>query len=291
MNRDEWINIYNDDKTKRQAQIALRAFDNFLEATMTDEQKLFAEMKERDEQDRYIVLQKMITFWKAQNLSPATVKNYWNFLKNWWWHNGILVNKESIKAYVKFPRIMKEMKEPLLKETIRKLVGASEQPYKTLWLVLASSGMRIEEATLFNENNVEWGTPTRIMLGPEITKYSLGREIFISGEASTMLQRNFDEYLTLTPAKADTYMAKLRKQLGLLKKYSNGKNYHVQVHAFKSFFQTQAMLVHGEKYSNAMGGHQNYLPEYNRIPKVIREKMYLQLEPNVTIQEEITTTN
>jgi integrase len=293
LNRDEWVNIYNNDKTKRQAKIALKAFDKFLEANLMQENVLFNEMKKRDNQDRYIMLQKIIIFWKAQRISPATIKNYWNFLKNWWWHNGILMNQESIRAYVKFPRIMKEMKEPLTKEIIRKLVNASEQPYKTLWLVLASSGMRIEEATLFTEKNIQWGSdqhPTRILLGPEITKYSLGRETYISSEASMMLKRNMDLYQTLTPAKADTYMAKLRRELKLLDKYSNGKNYHVQVHAFKSFFMTAAIMIHGEKYSNAMGGHERYLPEYNRIPKLIRENMYLKVEPDVTIQDQITTT-
>lgn len=285
MNRDEWIEIYNNEKTKRQAGIALRAFDKFLDANMMQEKTLFDEMKERDNQERYIMLQKIIIFWKAQHIGPASIKNYWNFLKNWWWHNGIKMDQESIRAYVKFPRIMKELKEPLTKDIIRNIVENSEQPYKTLWLVLASSGMRIEEATSITPNNIEYGSPTKITLSPEITKYSLGRETYISSEAAQMLKANIDEYMKLKPSWADTYMATLRKRLGYLNKYSNGKNYHVQVHAFKSFFMTEAFMVHGEKYSHAMGGHENYLPEYNRKTKSTKEQMYLELEPNVTIQK------
>ncbi len=178
---------------------------------------------------------------------------------------------------------MQELKEPLTKEIIKNLVQASEQPYKTLWLVLASSGMRITEATSFTEDNIQWGNPTRIILEPNMVKYSIGRETYISSQASEMLKANLDEYLKLKPAWADTYMAKLRKKLGYLGKQANGKHYHVQVHAFKSFFMTEAIMIHDDNYSNAMGGHQKYLPQYTRIPKLKREQMYLEVEPNVTI--------
>jgi len=283
LDRKEWIDSYENPKTQRQAGVALKAFDNFLKAFMLQENKLFDEMKNRDKIEKYIVLQRIIMFWKAQHIGPASIHNYWNFLKNWWWHNDIKTEKEELKMRIRFPRIKKELREPLTKEIIRDLVNASEQPYKTLWLVLASSGMRIEEATSFTTSNIEWGTPTRILLSPEITKYSLGRETYISSEAAEMLKANLDEYMKLKPAWADTYMAKLRKKLGYLDKYSNGKNYHVQVHAFKSFLLTEAIMLHGENYSNAMGGHEKYLPVYNRIPKQKREQMYLQVEPNITI--------
>jgi len=283
LNREQWIEIYNNPKTQRQAGISLKAFDNFLKANMMNENKVFEQMKTLDSMEKYIMLQKIITFWKAQKISAATINNYWNFLKNWWWHNGIKTEKESIRAFVKFPRIIQELKEPLTKEIIRNLIDNSEQPYKTLWLVLASSGMRITEATSFTEKNIEWGTPTRIGLEPNFVKYSIGREAYISAQASAMLKRNLGEYLKLKPAWAGTYIQKLRKKLGYLDKYTNGKNYHVQVHAFKSFFATEAIMIHGENYSNAMGGHNKYLPQYTRIPKLKREQMYLQVEPNVTI--------
>ncbi len=48
---------------------------------------------------------------------------------------------------------------------------------------------------------------------------------------------------------------------------------------------TWAEYVHDHKYSNAVGGHGAYLPEYNRLPRITKEQMYLKLEPYVSIYE------
>jgi integrase len=286
MKRSEWVKNYQNEKTRKQAEVVLSAFDKYLEANLMQERELFKAMKEGEQNHRYIELQKIINFWKDLGISAKSIKNYWNFLKNWFWYNGVSVVKEELKAYVKFPREFKDMKEPLEINTIQTLIHDSNQVFTTLWLVLASSGMRIEEALSIDPSSIEWGTiekPTRIILSPEITKYAQGREVFISDQASEYLKNNLDHYLRLTVADCETYMSRLRKRTKLLEKYSNGKNYKVHIHAFKSFFITAAAMVHDEKYSHALGGHSKYLPEYYRIPKKKREEMYKQLEENVTI--------
>lgn len=142
--------------------------------------------------------------------------------------------------------------------------------------------MRIEEALSFDTDSIKWGNPTTILLSPKITKYSQGREVFISEQASDFLRNNLTNYLKLNVADCETYMSRLRRKTNLLDKYSNNKNYKVHIHAFKSFFITAAALVHDEKYSHALGGHSKYLPEYYRIPKQKRQEMYKEFEDKLT---------
>jgi len=289
LKREDWIKSYQNEKTRKQAQIVLSAFDKYLDANLMQEQVLLKEMKLGEDSLKYHELQRIINFWKEGGISGKSIKNYWNFLKNWFWFNEVKMIKEDLKAYVKFPRELKDMKEPLEIETINKLIEKSNEVFITLWLVLASSGMRIEEALSFKSSAIQWGDsthPTKILLSPKITKYSQGREVFISKQASQYLMKNLNAYLKLNVADCETYMSRLRRRTKLLDKYSNEKNYKVHIHAFKSFFITAAALVHDEKYSHALGGHSKYLPEYYRIPKEKREEMYKEFEDKVTFQIE-----
>lgn len=286
LNRVQWINSYQNRKTRKQAGTVLSAFDKFLASTAMNEADLFSSINKNDLTFRYSEIQKIINFWVSMKISAKSIRNYFGFLKNWFWYNNIILVNEDLRAYVKFPRQLKDFKEPLELKTIQQILEGSENGYKTLWLILASSGMRIQEALSFDYKSIEWGDeerPTRIILSPLITKYSEGREVFISRQASYYLKTYYEDFKKIKPDVAETYMARLRRSLKLTEKYSNGKNYKVHIHAFKSFFMTAALMKHGEKYSHALGGHTEYLPEYYRIPKDKRELMYLELEPDVTI--------
>ena len=287
MDRTTWLCSYQNDKTKKQAVCAISCFDKFLKDNNTTEELFFDNLKQKkDTNEKYIQVQKFINYKVTNKASPNSIRNYWVFIKNWFWFNGVTFAQEEIKAFLKFPRPMKDLKEPMTREVVKLIIDNAEEPYKTCFLILASSGMRLHEALSISINSIDWGEPplkpTAILLSPEITKYSTGRQVYISRQASEHLERYLDDYLKLKQPTVEEYFSRLRKKLGLTERYSNGRNFKIHIHAFKSFFMSEASLVHDYKYSHALGGHTEYLPEYFRTTRDKRDQMYLELEPIVT---------
>lgn len=276
---DDWIKTYPHPKTQRQAGISLKAWKRFSPDDITIEL-----MKNDSTNLKYITLQRMINYFTEEGISGKSIRNYWNFIRNWWWYNGIKTDQQEIKSFVKFPKEMKEVREPMTREIIKIICDASLPYYKAFWLVLASSGMRPEEfLKTVKENMYLDETPARIYLSPTITKLAQGRNIYLSYQAARELKENFEQVMNIKPSAYRLYFTKLRRRLDFKKKYSNGKNFLVQVYALRSFFFTQATMRHGSDYAHAVTGHGQYLDQYLRIPESKRKQMYLEIEPSLTI--------
>jgi len=276
---DDWIKTYTHPKTRRQAGIALKAWNRFSPDNQTMEL-----MKNDTTNLKYITLQRMINYFTESGISGKSIRNYWNFIRNWWWYNGIKTDPQEIKSFVKLPKIMKEIREPMTREIIKQICDASLPYYKAFWLVLASSGMRPEEFIKTIKENIHLDEiPARIYLTPTLTKSAQGRNVFISNQAAIELKENFEEVLGIKASAYRLYFSKLRRKLGFKEKYSNKKNFLIQVYALRSFFFTQATMKHGSDYAHAVTGHGQYLDQYLRIPNEKRMQMYLELEPNLVI--------
>jgi len=277
---DEWINTYQHPNTRRQAGIALKAWKRF----SPDNQTMELMKADTSSNMKYITLQRMIKYFTEEGISGKSIRNYWNFIRNWWWYNGIKTDPLEIKSFVKFPKILKEIREPMTREIIKQICDASIPYYKAFWLVLASSGMRPEELIKTEKANLHLDEmPARIYLTPTITKSAQGRNVFISKQAANELTNNLEEVMGIKAVAYRLYFSKLRRKLGFKEKYSNGKNFLVQVYALRSFFFTQATMKHGSDYAHAMTGHGQYLDQYLRIPNEKRIQMYFEIEPSLTI--------
>ena len=53
----------------------------------------------------------------------------------------------------------------------------------------------------------------------------------------------------------------------------------------RAFFFTQAVRKHGENYAHRMTGHTGYLMQYDRMTDEEKLKMYLELEPDLSIYD------
>jgi hypothetical protein len=73
-------------------------------------------------------------------------------------------------------------------------------------------------------------------------------------------------------------------RLGLDMKYEDGK-YKISTHSLRAFFFTQAVRKHGENYAHRMTGHSGYLMQYDRMNDEEKLKMYLELEPDLSIYD------
>ena len=60
----------------------------------------------------------------------------------------------------------------------------------------------------------------------------------------------------------------------------------------RSYFHTQASIVHDEQYANALDGHQGYLMQYYRLSAEKRAELYRELEPHLLVySNDIVTRN
>lgn len=297
--REKWIRRFNTPRTKTQARAALSAYDVFLKNRMgaTEikpiqeyEATVFKGLLESDEEERYLFLDEMVQFWKEQAKSPATIHNYFTFIRSYLRHNRVKTEQEDIKEYVSFPRQVKEIRQPITIPQIKQLLEFCNPQIKALVLVLISSGMRIGETLQLRVSDIDvTAKPKRINIRAETTKTKQGREAYISTEAWTYLQpfmrgRSPDELVfEISQPNALAYMHRLRKKTRMTEKYSNGWTHLVTYHTFRAFFHTKATLLHGVEYAHAVLGHGSYLQQYFRLTAEERAKKYIELEPYLTV--------
>jgi integrase len=85
---------------------------------------------------------------------------------------------------------MSRMRIKLYKSDIRKiLLNCSNRRLKTYLLILASGGMRTVEALAIRNKDIDFSSsPTRIHLRKDFSKVKIGRDIYISDEATQYLK-------------------------------------------------------------------------------------------------------
>ena len=67
-------------------------------------------------------------------------------------------------------------------------------------------------------------------------------------------------------------------------KYEDG-SFKISTHSLRAYFFTQAVRKHGENYAHRMTGHSGYLMQYDRMNDEEKLKMYLELEPDLSIYD------
>lgn len=261
------------------------------------------EGEEEYEDALYPILQNWID-WNIKNgLGANTIKMRFSIIKSILYFLGVKTNLQDINQRLKFPKILREEKYPLQKEELRKMINDQVRNPKrqALWLALTSSGMRIGEAITLKKADLDF-TKSRIMirLSPELTKTSTGRTVFLSKECQEKIMEYYDKLtdnewvFTNSNAKvkgrerAETLaIQKTLERLGLTKRY-NSNNYHVITsHSFRAYFFTKATRKHNENYAHKMTGHGGYLMQYDRYTDDEKLEMYLELEPELIVDEQI----
>lgn len=290
LSREEWISTYEAQKSRNNAGCALLAFDKYVnEKFEGDHGRLYQSLRE-DEDWRYRFLSNMVQYWKTW-LGAASISNYFMFVKSWLWSQGIKTNPEEIKQTVKMPKRIIQIRQGLTYETIRLLISHCSETYRALYLVLASSGMRIGEAVSLVREDVDFSvSPVRVHLRAENTKTKEERWTFISGEAAKALKPIWEQAKSggkIFPMSADAaemQMSKLRDRAGLKEKYSSSF-YKTNIHAFRAFFRTKVGSVNKD-LSEKLLGHRGYLSQYVRYSPEELAAEYAKVEHLVVISAE-----
>ncbi len=232
----------------------------------------------------------MVQYWKRKK-SAKTITNYFNFVKLWWRYQGVRLELDLIKEFVKFPKEIQERPRPMDKETIKKLLAKCDLPHKAFFLVALSSSMRQGEQLQLRVRDFDFSNdPVKITIPGEFTKGNTERITFITPEAAKVLK----EVIEFTPAQdkvwnfdqnsLQKYMGRLRKQCGFTEKMKNGKFYQVRLHKTRAFGFTNIAKGTGDpEFSHAIMGHGQYLKNYYAQTDEEMAKEYRKAIPDLTI--------
>lgn len=302
LTRDEFVERYEAAKTKEFVTNSLSAFDKFCKAKYpgVDESDIYKQLRDANEDQRYLFLDKIVTFWASQKYSHSTIQVYFTYVKAWLRVQGIKTVNEEIKNYVKFPKKHKEIKKPLTVEMIRSMLDVCNKQYKAFFLVQVSSGMREGEALALRLSDLDLTkNPVQIHIRAETTKLKVERFTFMSSEAYNALQPFLknkpqnERVFTMSQGVLQKYISGVRRKTGLTDMYTpanqsstKSRRYHVNVHAFRSFFRTRASDIIGQEAAYFLLGQEGYLSQYYRLTEEDASEKYRQLEPYITISDE-----
>ncbi len=217
-------------------------------------------------------------------------------LKNFFRTCGIKIHHEDIREYVKIGRRMRVQKFALDQETISKIIENIEKfEFKTLTVLLASTGMRVMEALTLQPSDLDFGSyPVSILIRAKQTKTNESRSVYLTSECNSMIEQLIrnkpqnQKFLFGKPSNpASIYalygytMRKALRKLSLHKILDNGFN-QITIHSFRSFFRTYAGHVISRDFAESFIGHRFYLSEYENMPIEEKKKLFLKLEPHIT---------
>ena len=296
--------IGNSKGTKEAYRYALYAFNRFcIKIYEKNLVELISDLKNKPmdssiqvfvEFKRY--LDKKIT--KFDNpLSNHTKRVYFTILKKFFRTNGIKISQEDISDNIRIGRRMRVQKYALDHATVAKIIGAMNSfEFKTLSTLLASTGMRVMEAIKLQPSDFDFNSfPVPVYIKASHTKTNEARTVYLTTECVGMIEQLINNkqseqpYLFGKSTSADqvyeTYQKAFRRvmhKLGLYKILDNGIN-QITIHSFRQFFRTYAGHHINRDYADSFIGHRFYLSEYENMPEEERKKIFLQLEPHMTL--------
>jgi integrase len=127
-------------------------------------------------------------------IAPTTVSLYTYAVRSYVQYHDIDVNPAKFRRRVRLPKVAREDEEPLDANDIRKiLLACNNRRLKAYLLVLASGGMRANEALAMRYRDIDFtASPTRIHIRKEYTKTKTARDVYVSNEATVFLKQWLD---------------------------------------------------------------------------------------------------
>jgi integrase len=305
---NEFLNskAINSKGTKQVYHIGLAHFQTFLSTSEYSDYNIESVLVPISEKsiDVYLVLRKFVNYlsireFSNMKLSPATVSLYVAGVRSYLEYHDIDITQSKFKKRVPMPKKYYENREGIDAEDIRTLLLAcTNTRLKVFILVLASSGMRANEALSLRNCDVDFSqSPTKIHLRPQITKTRQGNDVYISDEASTQLKQfidskyhgtNSDKFpndLIFSIAK-DPQTISIYKTLGqhfrqLLEKVGMNERKDVEArmaisfHSFRRFVKTTISNQGHADYSEWILGHRSSMAaRYYAMKEQERREIY-----------------
>lgn len=272
------------------------SFNESLEQVIED----LLQIKDQKEQQQktFDVLQNFVNYLDGKGIAPSTNRVYFHVIKKYLKYRGFEIHTDDVRNEIDFPVIVEEKEYPLSNEDISKLLFHANSDKKLHYLVLSSSGMRIEESLRLRKRDFS-DKLERIMISipGKYTKTKKSRITFVSSEAEKVLKpylkklkdddivfTETDNYLRAKNS-AEKYFERVRKNAGFTEKKDTGISL-VTLHSLRSFFITKCNRI-DFGIGNALAGHGYYMKKYEKF--TIEEKLdfYLKAEPALLIDVEV----
>ena len=144
----------------------------------------------------YQLLDNFISYVQSikEGITANSLSVYVAGLRSYFSYYDIDIIPSKFKRKVFLPKIPREDEQALDSSDIRKiLLNCSNRRLKTYLLILASGGMCTVEALAIRNKDIDFDSnPTRIHLRKEFSKVKIGRDIYISDEATEYLKNWLD---------------------------------------------------------------------------------------------------
>lgn len=306
-------------KTVKTYKTALNHLQRFVETHYEqNEPELLLEIKNK-RTDLYQFLREFIIYLDKAGIKPKGMRGYLSGVKGYLRHQGIRINSDDFKQFVKIPKIIRMQEVPLTKEILLRVLRNSNSKLQTTILVSLSSGLRIGELVQLKLSDVDFTTnPTKLSIRGNATKTRQSRETYITTEATNALKDYLSRYFGWTERDnhflRDTYIfgpttskgrkskkpgfnvesAKLSLQQSLRTHVGNIPDLDIEnengykaihFHAFRKFFRTTVGNAVGRDYAEALMGHGFYMDTYYQLSEDKKRQMYLDTESNLTISD------
>jgi len=149
------------------------------------------EGQKRNSMNVYTILEKFITFMQEEKkVSAGSINQYLNGIRSFLAYYDVYVIPAKFKRKVKVPKVYSEEEQPLDVKDIRQiLLNCHNRRLKAYLLVLACAGTRAGETCAIRLRDIDFATrPTKIHIRKEYAKTRVGRDIYISDEATKYLK-------------------------------------------------------------------------------------------------------
>jgi len=248
---------------------------------------------------------------------PYTARIYMTAVREFLDYNNIELSKREIKnVRRKMPKGKSRTTEKIIDiEILQSLFSQMDIKARSLYMVLASSGMRIGEALQLELDDIDMqATPCRVTIRQEYSKNSEQRSAFISDEARSALkewlkirrsylesainrnsglvkegiskEKSLDDsrIFPFAISTASTMWKTALKNAELASKDRNTDRIQIRPHSLRKFFRSQAALHIPVDVVEAMMGHEGYLTgAYRRYTDDQMATLYQKAEQALTV--------
>jgi integrase len=230
---------------------------------------------------------------------PQSIKTHLAGIKSYFAYYDIDIIPSKFKRRVKMPKTPKEKEEPIDAADIRKiLLSCNNRRLKIYLLVLASGGLRAVEGCAIRIKDINFKVnPTMIHIRAEFAKTRVGRDVYISDEATRYLNQWLDwkyRNRSINPddlvfntfrvrskpeilyGKIATEFTKVLKVAGLDARKEGMRRRKITLHSLRRFVKTVISDEVGGDYSEWFLGHNGsvYYTKKELERREISYKMY-----------------
>ena len=315
---NNFLNLYNNNQTKMVYKWGLKSFFNII---YPENISLESKVEKYFKEERNIESDIDTFLTKINGKPPLSIRSMLNTIKNFLIENDVELPQKfwkRVNRRIKGSRALTLDEVPNNKK-LRQIFTHMNAKGKALFLILASSGMRIGEALQITTDDLDLDfEPTKITIRGEYTKTGNSRFTFISSEAKEALiewlkireqsllvaknrstpkkhyknkyqekDLNTKKLFPFHPFTARYIWKNALEKAGLLKRDKTTDRILIHPHVLRKYFRSRMATIIPVDIVEALIGHEGYLTSvYRRYTQKDLAEKYLEAEHTILIFKE-----